>query len=90
MFHKEIAGVHQAAFLLGTFTLMSQLLALVRDRMLANFFGAGQTLDLYYTAFRIPDLLFASVASLVSISVLIPFFSGVFEHSKENTRKLLD
>jgi putative peptidoglycan lipid II flippase len=90
MFHKEIAGVHQAAFLLGAFTLMSQLLALVRDRMLANFFGAGQTLDLYYTAFRIPDLLFASVASLVSISVLIPFFSGVFEHSKENTRKLLD
>lgn len=94
IFHKEIAGVHQAAFLLGAFTLMSQLLALVRDRMLANFFGAGQTLDLYYTAFRIPDLLFASVASLVSISVLIPFFSGMFgndaENNKENTRKLLD
>ena len=95
IFHKEIAGVHQAAFLLGAFTLMSQLLALVRDRMLANFFGAGQTLDLYYTAFRIPDLLFASVASLVSISVLIPFFSGMFgsgteNTNKENTRKLLD
>lgn len=105
IFHKEIAGVHQAAFLLGAFTLMSQLLALVRDRMLANFFGAGQTLDLYYTAFRIPDLLFASVASLVSISVLIPFFSGMFGNdteknnaddadkmraNKENTRKLLD
>lgn len=79
IFHKEIAGVHQAAFLLGAFTLLSQLLALVRDRMLANFFGAGQALDLYYTAFRIPDLLYASVASLVSISVLIPFFSGVFQ-----------
>ena len=95
IFHKEIAGVHQAAFLLGAFTLLSQLLALVRDRMLANFFGAGQTLDLYYTAFRIPDLLFASVASLVSISVLIPFFSGMFggdaeNTNKENTRKLLD
>lgn len=89
IFNKEIAGVHQAAFLLGTFTLMSQILALVRDRMLANFFGAGQTLDLYYTAFRIPDLIYASVASLVSISVLIPFFSGVFENDKEKTRKLL-
>lgn len=89
IFHKEIAGVHQAAFLLGTFTLMSQLLALVRDRMLANFFGAGTTLDLYYTAFRIPDLIYASVASLVSISVLIPFFSGVFESDKMKTRKLL-
>lgn len=90
IFHKEIAGVHQAAFLLGTFTLLSQLLALVRDRMLANFFGAGQTLDLYYTAFRIPDLIYASVASLVSISVLIPFFSGVFETNKESARKLLN
>ncbi len=89
IFHKEIAGVHQAAFLLGAFTLLSQLLALVRDRMLANFFGAGQMLDLYYTAFRIPDLIYASVASLVSISVLIPFFSGVFESDKEKTRKLL-
>jgi putative peptidoglycan lipid II flippase len=90
IFHKEIAGVHQAAFLLGAFTLVSQLLALVRDRMLANFFGAGQTLDLYYTAFRIPDLIYASVASLVSISVLIPFFSGVFEKNKNEARRLLD
>ena len=90
IFHKEIAGVHQAAFLLGAFTFLSQLLALVRDRMLASFFGAGQMLDIYYTAFRIPDLLYASVASLVSISVLIPFFSGVFEKNKEDTRRLLD
>ncbi|MCF7865609.1 MAG: hypothetical protein K9M11_03835 [Candidatus Pacebacteria bacterium] len=90
IFHKEIAGVHQAAFLLGAFTLMSQLLALVRDRMLANFFGAGQTLDLYYTAFRIPDLIYASIASLVSISVLIPFFSGVFEKDRTQARRLLD
>ncbi len=90
IFHKEIAGVHQAAFLLGTFTLVSQVLALFRDRMLANYFGAGQTLDIYYTAFRIPDLIFAAIASLVSISVLIPFFSGVLEHRKADARKFLD
>lgn len=89
IFHKEIAGVHQAAFLLGAFTLLSQLLALFRDRMLAGYFGAGQALDVYYTAFRIPDLIYASVASLVSISVLIPFFSGVFEERRSEARKLL-
>jgi putative peptidoglycan lipid II flippase len=90
IFHKEIAGVHQAALLLGTFTLMSQILALFRDRMLAHYFGAGKTLDLYYTAFRIPDLMYAAIASLVSISVLIPFFSGVLEkYDKEDARKLL-
>jgi putative peptidoglycan lipid II flippase len=69
---------------------MSQILALFRDRMLAHYFGAGKTLDLYYTAFRIPDLMYAAIASLVSISVLIPFFSGVLEkYDKEDARKLL-
>jgi len=71
--HKEFRGLHQAAFLLGTASLLSQVLALLRDRLFASRFGAGDTLDLYYAAFRIPDLLYASVASFVSVTVLIPF-----------------
>lgn len=90
IFHKEIAGVHQAALLIGAFTLASQILALFRDRLLANYFGASQTLDIYYTAFRIPDLIYAGIASLVSISVLIPFFSGVMENRKDDAKKLLN
>jgi putative peptidoglycan lipid II flippase len=89
LFNQEIAGVHQAAFLIGFFTLLSQVLALVRDRILANQFGAGQTLDIYYAAFRIPDLIYAAVASLVSISVLIPFFSGIFEKKKDEAAHLM-
>lgn len=73
--HKEISGVHSAAYLLGIFAFLSQIIALFRDRMLAHSFGAGQTLDLYYAAFRVPDFIFSSVASLVSISVLIPFLN---------------
>jgi len=75
LFSSEIGGVHQAAFLLGFFTLLAQLLGLVRDRALAHFFGAGLTLDIYYASFRIPDLIFATAASLVSISVIIPFIN---------------
>ncbi|HEY1037223.1 MAG TPA: lipid II flippase MurJ [Candidatus Paceibacterota bacterium] len=89
IFHKEIAGIHQAAILLGAFTLMSQILALVRDRMLARFFGADQALDLYYTAFRIPDLMYASIASLVSVSVLIPFLSHIIDSKKGEAKALL-
>ncbi len=69
---REFNGLHQAAFLLGVFALLSQILALFRDRLFAHSFGAGATLDVYYAAFRIPDLLFAGVASLVSVTVLIP------------------
>jgi putative peptidoglycan lipid II flippase len=82
LFSKEIAGVHQAAFLLGFFTLLAQLLGLIRDRALAHFFGAGLTLDIYYASFRIPDLIFATAASLVSISVIIPFINRAEHASK--------
>lgn len=74
--HREVNGVHNAAYLLGIFAFLSQLLALIRDRLLAHSFGAGILLDTYYGAFRVPDFLFNSIASLVSISVLIPFLSG--------------
>ena len=58
-FQREINGVHSAAYLLGFFAFLSQLLALVRDRMLAGNFGPSEFLDLYYSAFRIPDFIFA-------------------------------
>lgn len=72
---QKVSGVHMAAYILGFFTILSSLLALMRDRLLAAIFGAGIELDMYYAAFRIPDLLFVSVGSLVSISVLIPLLA---------------
>jgi len=90
IFHSEISGIHQAAAILGLFTLMSQVLALFRDRILASYFGASHLLDLYYASFRIPDFIYASVASLVSISVLIPFLSDKMENKSGETRKFLD
>jgi len=75
MVYKEVRGLHQAAYFLAVFALASQLLALVRDRLLAHNFGAGADLDIYYAAFRIPDLLFVLFASVLSVYVLIPFVS---------------
>jgi putative peptidoglycan lipid II flippase len=84
---REISGVHNAAYLLGICAFMSQCLALVRDKLLAHQFGAGQLLDIYYSSFRIPDFIFATVASLVSISVLIPFLAKSFEKDGEGEKK---
>ncbi len=67
--------MHQAAYLLAAFAFLSQMLALVRDRLFAAEFGASHTLDVYYAAFRIPDLLFATVASLLSLYALLPVLS---------------
>lgn len=71
--NKGSNTVNEAALLLGCFTLFSQLLGLVRDRLLAYQVHAGATLDIYYAAFRIPDFLYISVASLASVTVLLPF-----------------
>lgn len=70
---KEVGGLHEAAFLLAVSALLSQVLALLRDRLLAHNFGAGSALDVYYSAFRLPDLIYVSIASFVSVTVLIPF-----------------
>jgi putative peptidoglycan lipid II flippase len=72
---REIKGLHEAAYLLAIFAFLSQILALVRDRLLAGTFGASEIVDVYYASFRIPDLLFVIVTALVSAAVLVPIFS---------------
>src|ERR1043165_5089091 len=68
----EVRGLHAAVFVLAFSALLSSLLALGRDRLLAHVFGAGPTLDIYYAAFRIPDLIFVGTGALVSVYILIP------------------
>ena len=83
IFNKEFGGLHEAALLLALSMFLSQLLALARDRLLAGTFGAGTTLDIYYSAFRLPDLLYATIASFVSVAVLIPFLVERLEKGEE-------
>tara|TARA_B100002051_G_C16745113_1_gene647039 strand:+ start:2658 stop:4283 length:1626 start_codon:yes stop_codon:yes gene_type:complete len=71
--------MHQAAYVIALFSVGSQILAIVRDRLLAHSFGAGSELDLYYAAFRVPDLLFVLFASVLSIYVLLPFVNKFTE-----------
>lgn len=87
--YAEIRGLHEAAYILAIFAFGSQLLALVRDRLIAHEFGAGVTLDIYYAAFRIPDILFVVFASVLSVYVLIPFVADRMLTSVERARELV-
>lgn len=88
MFNREWSGLHEAAFLLAGTAFFSQALGLVRDRLLAHQFGAGEQLDIYYAAFRIPDLIYASVASFVAVTVLIPFLLERIEEGEKKGGKV--
>ena len=86
---RRIRGLHEAAYVLAVFALLSHLLALIRDRLFAHYFGASLTLDIYYAAFRIPDFIFVSVASMVSLFVLIPFLIDRLEKSHEDAHEFI-
>ena len=90
LFSREISGLHEAAYLLAFFAFLSQLLALVRDKLLAYTFGAGHVLDLYYGSFRLPDMLYATIASAVSASVLVPFLLRKTQSSQAESRHFID
>jgi len=80
----EIRGMQHAAYVLAIFAVSSSLLALLRDRLFAHYFGAGTTLDLYNAAFSIPDIIFVMIGALVSVYVLIPELSKREENAQYN------
>jgi len=72
-----------AAGILAAASLINGLLALFRDRLLASRFGAGETLDIYFAAFRIPDFIYGILIAGGIISVFLPVFSQYYQKEKE-------
>ena len=90
IFYQEFSGLHKAALILASSAIASSLLGLLRDRLLAGNFGAGQSLDIYYAAFKIPDFLYTFLLSVVSVTVLIPFFLEKVSSSQEEGNVFLN
>ncbi len=76
------------AILIGFFTIFSKVLGLVRDRMLASFFGAGQILDSYFASFRIPDLIFNTLVLGALASAFVPVFTKLNQKDKPRAIKV--
>ncbi len=85
MFERMIGGwrrlglqstktVGAAALMISLSGVASRFLGFLRDRLLASQFGAGDTLDAYYAAFRLPDLFY----SLIVLGALSAAFLPVF------------
>jgi putative peptidoglycan lipid II flippase len=82
--------IFSAAFILGLAALASRFLGLVRDRLLAGRFGAGDELDVYFAAFRLPDLVF-NILILGAISAaLIPVFAEYFHRDEKKAWLLVN
>lgn len=84
IFHSQSKTITSAAFILGTAALVSKILGLLRDRLLAGRFGAGDELDMYYAAFRIPDFVFNILIIGAVSAAFIPVFASMWERSQKD------
>ena len=80
IFKQKVNSIAVAAVLVAASSLISRLLGVFRDRILASQFGAGQQLDIYYAAFRVPDLLFNLIVLGALSAGFIPIFSGLVKN----------
>jgi len=68
-------GVARSAGLAGLATLTSRILGLARDQVLASIFGAGNEMDAFVVAFRLPNLVRDLFAEGAMSAAFVPTFT---------------
>lgn len=79
IFKKQINNVTVAATLVAVSSLASRFLGVIRDRILAGKFGAGSELDIYFAAFKIPDLVYSLIVLGALSAGFIPIFTSLIK-----------
>jgi putative peptidoglycan lipid II flippase len=66
----------RSAGVIGLATMASRILGLVREQVLAFYFGAGDAMDAFRVAFRVPNLLRDLFAEGAMSAAFVPTFTG--------------
>lgn len=84
IFLRRQTNILSAAFVIMVTVLFSRILGLLRDRLLAGrFFGGNEwQLDVYFAAFRLPDMIFQLLVIGALSAAFIPVFSEYLEKDK--------
>jgi len=83
-------SIGKASLILAISVLFSHFLGLFRDRLLAQSFGASQSLDIYFAAFRIPDLVYNILFAGSIIVSFLPIFSEYYKKNKEESWEMVN
>ncbi len=81
---RQQTNILSAAFIIMTTVIFSQLLGLVRQRLLVGIFGASNTLGIYLASARLPDFLFQIIIAGALSSAFIPVFTDYISRGKED------
>lgn len=77
------------AIIIGSASVLSRILGLVRDRLLSTTIGPGELLDSYFTAFKIPDFIFnIFVLGVMSASFVPVFIEHLTQKGKSDAMRM--
>ncbi len=82
-FNFQTRTIQSATGILSLSALISRILGLVRDRLLASTFGASANLDVYFAAFRLPDFIYNILIAGGIVVAFVPLFSEYFLKDKK-------
>ncbi|MCW3060099.1 MAG: putative lipid flippase MurJ [Capsulimonas sp.] len=80
---SQSGGVQRAAMTVVAFTLLSRIIGMVRDMVIAYQFPVGVDTDASVAAFKIPDLMTYLIAGGALSSTFIPVFSEYLNNKNE-------
>ena len=81
---KKQTNILSAALVLMATVILSQVLGLFRQRLLAGIFGASDTLGVYLVSSKLPDFLFQLIIAGALSSAFIPVFADLLHKGREN------
>lgn len=86
---RQQTNILSAALVLMTTVILSQILGLFRQRLLAGIFGASDTLGVYLVSSKLPDFLFQLIIAGALSSAFIPVFSELLHKGRgEDANKM--
>lgn len=80
---RRQTNILSAAFIIMITIVLSQILGIVRHRLLVGIFGASDTLGIYLASSRLPDFLFQITIAGALSSAFIPVFSEYISREKK-------
>jgi len=85
---KPVNTLTSATIIIALFSLLSKLTGLVRLNILTSRFDAGDVLDIFYAAFRLPDFVYNLLILGTLSAAFIPVFCDYLTRDKTEALKL--
>jgi len=80
---RRQTNILSAAFVIMVTVILSQVLGLIRQRLLVSIFGASNNLGIYLYSTQLPDTIFQLTIAAALTSAFIPVFSEYLARGKE-------